>query len=267
MRSAIGLLCAAAILLPLPASSQEAPVPVVTPPASVALQGVPPIPAAYAEAMNRYADYRTAHLVAWHPVRREMLIATRFGNTFQLHRVTSPGGERTQVTFDEAGVAGTGLGASAWFEPGSDHILYLRDVSPGKGLRQYFHFDPSVDKTPTMLTDGASRSFEGAWSRDGRRFAWTSNKRAVDDFDLYVMAPHDPSSLRLAAELKGMNEVLEWAPDGKSVLVREELSAAESKLWIVPVDGGEKRQARPPTRSRSRTTPPSSPATAGPPSS
>ncbi len=245
MRSAIGLLCAAAILLPLPASSQEAPVPVVTPPASVALQGVPPIPAAYAEAMNRYADYRTAHLVAWHPVRREMLIATRFGNTFQLHRVTSPGGERTQVTVDEAGVAGTGLGARAWFEPGSDHILYLRDVSPGKGLRQYFHFDPSVDKTPTMLTDGASRSFEGAWSRDGRRFAWTANKRAVDDFDVYVMAPHDPSSLRLAAELKGMNEVLEWAPDGKSVLVREELSAAESKLWIVPVDGGGKRQASP----------------------
>jgi len=84
---------------------------VVTPPASVVLQGVPAIPAAYAEAMNRYADYRTAHLVAWHTVRREMLIATRFGNTFQLHRVTSPGGERTQVTFDEAGVAGTGLGA------------------------------------------------------------------------------------------------------------------------------------------------------------
>jgi dipeptidyl aminopeptidase/acylaminoacyl peptidase len=195
--------------------------------------------------MNRYADYRTAHLVAWHGTRREMLIATRFGNTFQFHRVAMPGGERTQITFEESGVAGTGAGARAWFEPGTDHILYLRDVSPGKGLRQYFHFDPSTDKSPAMLTDGASRSFEGVWSRDGKRFAWTSNKRVVDDFDLYVMAPHDPSSLRLAAELKGLNTVLDWAPDGKTVLVLEELSAAESRLWVVPVDGGDKRQVSP----------------------
>ncbi|MGH9313500.1 MAG: alpha/beta fold hydrolase [Vicinamibacterales bacterium] len=217
----------------------------MAPPASVALQGVPAIPAAFAEGMNRYADYRTAHLVAWHPVRREMLIATRFGNTFQLHRVTSPGGERTQVTFDEAGVAGTGDTARAWFEPGSDHIMYLRDVSPGKGLLQYFHFDPAADKTPSMLTDGSSRSFAGAWSRKGDRLAWTSNKRGVADFDLYVMTPHDPSSLRMAAELKGSNTVLDWAPDGRAVLVREFLSANETRLWVVDVESGAKRQVSP----------------------
>jgi dipeptidyl aminopeptidase/acylaminoacyl peptidase len=245
MRRGLGPLCAAAVLLPLAASSQGAPVAAVTPPASVVLQGVPAIPAAYAEGMNRYADYRTAHLAAWHGTRREMLIATRFGNTFQFHRVTAPGGERAQVTFDEGGVAGTGGSARAWFEPGSDHILYLRDISPGKNLLQYFHFDPAVDKSPTMVTDGAGRSIEGVWSRAGRRFAWTSTKRNNADFDLYVMSPHDPASLRMVVELRGFNTVLDWAPDGRTVIVQESLSANQSRLWVINVDDGVKRQVTP----------------------
>jgi dipeptidyl aminopeptidase/acylaminoacyl peptidase len=248
MRRALGPLCAAAVLSSLPAVAQDAPV--VTPPASVELQGVPAIPATFAEGMNRYADYRTAHLVAWHPVRREMLIATRFGNTFQLHRVTSPGGERIQITSDEGGVSGTGDSARAWFEPGSDHIVYLRDASPGKGLLQYFHLDPAADKTPSLLTDGSSRSVAGSWSPKATRIAWTSNKRAVGDFDLYVMTPHDPSSLRLVAELKGRNTVLGWSPDGGSVLVSEFLSFSDSRLWVVDVDRGVKRQVSPDERER-----------------
>ena len=174
-----------------------------------------------------------------------MLIATRFGNTFQLHRVASPGGERVQVTSDETGVSPTGDSARAWFEPGTDHILYLRDVSPGKNLQQYFHFDPAAEKTPAMLTDGANRSLPGVWSRSGDRFAWTWNKRGGGDFDLYVMAPHDRSSLRLVAELKGLHTVHSWTPDGRSVLVREFLSANESRLWLVDVEGGAKRQVSP----------------------
>jgi dipeptidyl aminopeptidase/acylaminoacyl peptidase len=243
MRRALGPLCAAAALSSLSVVAQEAPV--VTPPASVVLQGVPAIPATFAEGMNRYADYRTAHLVAWHPVRREMLIATRFGNTFQLHRVTSPGGERVQVTADEGGVSGTGDSARAWFEPGSDHIVYLRDASPGKGLLQYFHLDPAAAKTPSLLTDGSSRSVAGSWSPKAARIAWTSNTRAAGDFDLYVMTPHDPSSLRLVTELKGRNTVLSWSPDGRSVLVSEFLSANESRLWVVDVDRAVKRQVSP----------------------
>jgi dipeptidyl aminopeptidase/acylaminoacyl peptidase len=243
MRRAFGPLCAVIVLLVPVTAAQEAPV--VVPPASVVLEGVPPIPASVAEGMNRYADYRTAHLVAWHPVRREVLIATRFGNTFQLHRVASPGGERTQITSDESGVSATGGEARAWFEPGSDHILYLRDVSPGKRLFQYFHFDPASGKPPALVTDGASRSTPGVWSRAGDRFAFTSTRRNGSDLDLYVMGPHDPSSLRMVADLKGANTVLAWAPDGRSVLVREFLSANDSKLWVVEVEGGAKRRVTP----------------------
>jgi hypothetical protein len=35
-----------------------------------------------------------------------ILIATRFGSTQQIHRVTAPGGDRAQITFQSEPVAG-----------------------------------------------------------------------------------------------------------------------------------------------------------------
>jgi dipeptidyl aminopeptidase/acylaminoacyl peptidase len=242
MRRALGpLLCAVALSsAPFEPSVAQS---TVQPPSSAVLQSVPPIPVSIAAGMNRYGDYRTAHLVAWHPTRREMLIATRFGDTFQLHQVTSPGGERTQITFDEAGVAPIGTEARGWFEPGSDHIIYLRDTG-GKLEHQYFHYDPATKKT-TRLTSGQGRSFPGMWSPKGDRFAFTWNARSQADFDLYVMALEDASSLRKVAELKGLQRVLSWAPDGRSVLLREFLSATESRLSIVDLETGAVRQVSP----------------------
>ena len=70
MRRALGPLFAVALCL------QENGA--VEPPSSAVLESVPPISRTIADGMNRFADYRTAHLAAWHPKRREMLIATRF---------------------------------------------------------------------------------------------------------------------------------------------------------------------------------------------
>lgn len=235
MRRALGPLFAVALCLQQNGAVQ--------PPASAVLESVPAIPKAIADGMNRFADYRTAHLAAWHPTRREMLIATRFANTFQFHRVATPGGDRTQVTFDEAGVAPIGIEARAWFEPGSEHIIYLRDTG-GKMVHQYFHYDPATKET-VRLTSGQGRAMAGMWSPKGDRFAFTWNSRSQPDFDLYVMAPDDPSSVRLVTAVKGSWQVLSWAPDGRSILAREFLSAAESRLWMVDLDDGERRQVSP----------------------
>ena len=43
--------------------------------------------------------YRGANFADWNPVRREMLISTRFGDVPQLHLVKMPGGARQQLTF------------------------------------------------------------------------------------------------------------------------------------------------------------------------
>src|SRR5688572_6650743 len=62
---------------------------------NLVVEGVPAIPAVLAAEVRRYTESRSASLADWHPVRREILISTRFGNTPQLHKVTSPLGARS----------------------------------------------------------------------------------------------------------------------------------------------------------------------------
>ena len=71
----------------------------VVPNENLVAEGIPKIPAAIAEAVRPYSESRSAGFASWHPTRREMLIATRFADTAQVHLVKMPGGARRQMTF------------------------------------------------------------------------------------------------------------------------------------------------------------------------
>src|SRR6266403_4517040 len=97
------LILAAMLLVAAAAPAQE---PVIAPADNLVVDGVPKIPASLAETAGRYGSYRSASLADWHPTKREMLIATRFAETPQLHLVKMPGGERQQLTFFADSVGG-----------------------------------------------------------------------------------------------------------------------------------------------------------------
>ena len=59
----------------------------VVPNENLVADGIPKIPAAIAESVERYSNFRAATLTNWHPTRREMLISTRFADVPQIHRV------------------------------------------------------------------------------------------------------------------------------------------------------------------------------------
>src|SRR6516162_7217393 len=73
----------------------------ITPGDNLVTEGIPKIPASLAAEVGRYAKSRAAELLSWHPTKRELLIATFFGETAQIHRVKFPGAARTQLTFFE----------------------------------------------------------------------------------------------------------------------------------------------------------------------
>ena len=64
----------------------------IVPNENLVVEGTPKIPAALADTVGRYSDFRAASFESWHPDRREMLIETRFGDTAQVHQVKVPGG-------------------------------------------------------------------------------------------------------------------------------------------------------------------------------
>src|SRR5688572_20770298 len=94
----------AIMLLPAVLSAQvERTVPL---PKTLVADGIPAIPAAIPDEVRRYTEGRSASFSVWHPTRNEILISTRFGNTAQVHRVATPGGARTQLTFFDEPVGG-----------------------------------------------------------------------------------------------------------------------------------------------------------------
>src|SRR5580692_12477814 len=73
-------------------TSQEA---VVAPNENLVVENIPPIPRSLADQADRYTNFRSAIFASWHPAKREMLISTRFADTFQIHQVKMRSEEHT----------------------------------------------------------------------------------------------------------------------------------------------------------------------------
>ncbi len=223
----------------MPAIAADPNPPTVAPNENLIVDGVPPIPAEIAEKAGRYGEFRAATLADWHPDGKEMLILTRFGDTNQVHLVKSAGGARTQLTFFPDRVEG------AQFDPIHGEYIVIHKGAGGAEFYQNYRYDFS-DGSVTLLTDGKSRNSGMVFSRDGARVAYTSTRRNGTDTDLYLQLPLDPKTDRLLAEVTGGGwEVLDWSPDGKKLLVRQEISITETYLWLVDTSTGEKTALTP----------------------
>ena len=227
---------ACALLLLAPVRAQDS---AIAPAENLIVDGVPKIQASLAETAGRYASYRSASLADWHPTKREMLIATRFGDTPQLHLLKMPGGERQQLTFFADSVGG------GRFHPnGGDYILFAKDIGGGEWY-QLYRYDLATGDV-TLLTDGKSRNLPGPWSSSGDQIAYMATRRTGKDTDLWVRNPSDPKSDHLLTQLAGGGwQPLDWSPDDKKILLEEELSINESYLWLVDSTTGEKTELTP----------------------
>jgi dipeptidyl aminopeptidase/acylaminoacyl peptidase len=208
--------------------------PTITPPESMVANGVPKIPASLAETAGRYGAYRSAGLSDWNPVKREMLIATRFGDTPQLHLVAMAGGARQQLTFYSDAVT------NGRFHPnGGNYIVFSKDIGGGEWY-QLYRYDLKTGDV-TLLTDGKARNLLGPWSSKGDEIAYMSTRRTGKDTDLWIINPADPKTDHLLTKLEGGGwQPLDWSPDDKHILLLEGLSINESYLWLVDSTTGEK---------------------------
>ena len=101
-------------------------------PGNLKSDGVPAVSREVFQDTQRYTDSRQAALLDWNPLRREILIATRFGNVPQIHHVAMPGGARRQLTFFTERVT------EAAFNPKNpDETVFSKDTG-GDEFYQYY---------------------------------------------------------------------------------------------------------------------------------
>jgi dipeptidyl aminopeptidase/acylaminoacyl peptidase len=211
----------------------------VVPNENLVAEGIPKIPAALADTVMRYGEFRAASFTSWHPERREMLIATRFADTAQVHQVKTPGGARTQLTFFPDRVA------NAIYPPvNGNSFVFMKDVGGGEFFQLYRYDLANGDVT--LLTDGKSRNTDPHWSYQGDRIAFGSTRRDGNDVDIWEVSANAPGSARMIAQLDGGGwGVSDWSPDGKQLLVTNDVSAAESYVWLLEAASGKKELLTP----------------------
>lgn len=206
-----------------PAGSQA----YIRPSENLKAEGIPEIPRVVADRVLKYTEARAANVLDWHPSERSLLISTRFGNSNQIHRVSTPGGSRYQLTFYPEPVG------TAEYEPKlGSFFLFTKDTGGNEFAQVYRH--DTITGRATLLTDGG-RSQNGGWKWNNQMdsICYASTRRNGADRDLWVMNPVDPASDRLAFQLTGGGwSVDDWSPDDTSVVVREILSVNKVNLHI-----------------------------------
>jgi dipeptidyl aminopeptidase/acylaminoacyl peptidase len=202
-------------------------------PAALVADQVPDIPQAIVDQTRPYMEYRTASFVDWDPGTKAMLIATRFAETRQLHRVAAPMAQREQLTFASEPVS------SARYAPDGSSLLFQKD-SGGNEVHQIFALD---NGQPKLLTDGKSRNSLGPWSSSGKLLAFGSNKRTGLYNDIYLMNPARPESARmLVASTGGGWFPIDFSPDDKQLLVFNYVSVTDNQLYLVDIAKGVSRK-------------------------
>jgi dipeptidyl aminopeptidase/acylaminoacyl peptidase len=231
---AAALLSAFAAAAPA-ADKAEALLPV---PETILAEDVPPIPAARADDLLPYENFRGAVLADWHPKQRRILIRTRFAESTQVHEVATPMGARTQLTFyrDPAG--------NGQYRPNApDQVVYSLNEGGAENF-QLFLLDRRTGRA-RRFTDGTHRHVSPVWSKNGQWLAFSGNARNGRDMDIYVVDPSAPGSERRLLEVKGSWVPLDWNADDRRLLLYEAISANEAYLHWVDVGTGERHTLTP----------------------
>jgi dipeptidyl aminopeptidase/acylaminoacyl peptidase len=202
-------------------------------------ENLPAIPTELLDRLNQYQNTRGASFQGWLD-NSSMLIATRFGDTAQIHRLSKPMGMREQLTFYREPVGGASI------QPinAGKGFLFSKDIG-GNEFYQLHYYDLQ-SRQVKMLTDGKSRNQGALWSKDGTQIAYSSTLRNGKDTDVWVRTLNGEA--KLIVKEGGSWGAIDFSLDGKKLLVSQYISANDSrpgevdiasgKLELFPVEGG-----------------------------
>ncbi len=221
---------------------------VIAPNANLVVQGIPPVPASIAGAVARYNDFRGHRFVAWHPTRREMLVAHRSADTTQIFRVAGPLAQAEPLTDSAEPVR------KASYEPLAGSYIVFERGTGGDEASQLYRLDPAT-RQATPLTEARERHDMQGWlHRTSRLLYFTrpldrtapEGRREQITQTLWLMDPMRPAQRRRLAELPGGGwSVGSVSWDDTTVALTRFISVARSEIWLLDLATGSNRQVLP----------------------
>lgn len=135
--------------------------------------------------------------------------------------------DRALKLLRESMAAATGPGETALIAYGA------RDAD---GRQQIFVVRPDGTGLRRLTQEG-DQNYLPAWSPDGRRLAFTSNRSGKSQ--IWVMDADGSNAIQLTTE--GDNAVPTWSPDGKKLAFSSKRTG-HSEIWVMNADGTDQKQ-------------------------
>ena len=215
---------------------------------NLVIDGVPPISEELVAKVQAYTDFKPASIVAWHPAQPALLIRTRLNNTLQLHLVSSPGTKPVPLTDFPDAVSG------ASFQPKKGEYILFEKANGGDEVFQIFRLDLAT-KTVTAISDPKLRASAPSWNRQGDRIVYTTttidrnNASRAPMTNLVLSDPLKPENNKTIGTFEGGRWFsFRFAPDDKTLVFSEYISANESHIWTMDISGGQKKRVTAETR-------------------
>jgi len=227
----------------------------LTPGENLVLDGIPPIPAEFADRVRAFGSFSSAGMVAWHPSGESMLIHTRQKSTTQLFLLAKPGARPEPLTDLADAVSG------GTFQPGKGEYVLFQMGSGGDEVYRIYRMDISGGRVEPVSIAG-ERAAPPTFNRKGDRIVYTTSTvdrnrslRSSEDGDepertsrltVWIADPLQPDTAKKVASFYGAQfGGIRFSPDEKSLLMQELVSVNESHLWLLDIASGEKRRITP----------------------
>jgi dipeptidyl aminopeptidase/acylaminoacyl peptidase len=208
-------------------------------------EDVPEIPRRLVERTTQYANTRGATLLDFDVDNAGILVATRFGETAQVHHVAGPGMDRQQWTFFPEPVT-----SAAYDVAEASKGFFFRLDTGGSEFYQYLWFDRATGRH-ALLTDGKSRHEGWLPSPRGGKAAFSGTARNKTDFDLHVIAraptgwADSAANVKRVKEVKGQWNAVDWSDGEDKLLLSNYVSANEGYLHVLNLADGKTTEINP----------------------
>ncbi len=179
--------------------------------------------------ISPYYEVRSAVFEDW-LADGSMLVATRFGQTEQIHHIAQPLGARTQLTFFDEPIT------VATAQPGAERFAYRRDEG---GSEYYQGFLRDLSGQEVRLTRPETRNSDFVFSKDGRQVAWSQVTPGDPNYDIMIAEAANPEGRRVVLEGEGAMSPLEISADGRRMLLTRYNSVADVELFVLDVASGD----------------------------
>ncbi len=180
---------------------------------------------------ERYLNIRTAAYPAFSPDGERVAFLMDVTGTYQVWQVPVGGGWPEQLTFYDERVM------SVDYSPTHDHMVFAMDAGGNERTQLYLLSGDGHSIEPLVYDPDVIHSW-GGWSPDGKRFAFSANRRSFANFDVYVQALGSDEA-ELVFEGEGFTFVRGFSPDGTKLLAYKMKSSKDSDIYMIDLESGE----------------------------